>query len=75
MEKGQNREQDVVNVYSLQESSSDWVPASRQARNGELSVAEEWKFERVKPCALENDTILLFLTMYFNQLQSYCSGF
>lgn len=28
--------QDVVNVYSLQESSSDWVP--------------EWKFERVKPC-------------------------
>ncbi|CAK9082912.1 unnamed protein product [Durusdinium trenchii] len=28
--------EDVVNVYSLQESSSDWVP--------------EWKFERVKPC-------------------------
>ncbi|CAE7565708.1 unnamed protein product [Symbiodinium natans] len=29
--------QDVVNVYSLQESSADWVP--------------EWKFERVKTCA------------------------
>ena len=27
---------DVVNIYALQESSSDWVP--------------EWKFERVKPC-------------------------
>ena len=27
---------EVVNIYALQESSSDWVP--------------EWKFERVKPC-------------------------
>lgn len=33
---------DVVNIYALQESSSDWVP--------------EWKFERVKPCKNASST-------------------
>lgn len=33
---------DVVNIYALQESSSDWVP--------------EWKFERVKPCKSASST-------------------
>ena len=41
-EKFVKPEEDVVSVYALQESSSDWVP--------------EWKFERVKPCKSSSST-------------------